>query len=256
MVSGGQRVTSPTAVSFFLFFPALAFSGSFSTSMMSRMIDLASLSQNVSFIVCLFVNFFFVFEFGRFVFHCFLTFWQATTNSYPIITWWGLYVSVLHFICFVCNRQVSVVISTPQGTFLCGGSIISAGYILTAAHCMKDLSSGSVQNPANIIITPGISRPNTATQRGVQRFWVHSTYDASVNPSRRIDLGEEFWYFVSCFFYCCCFQAVLQLTTPLTLTSLVQPINMCSPTSGCGAPGGLFLGLFWIFASDTLFKQI
>jgi hypothetical protein len=157
------------------------------------MIDLASLSQSVSYrLFVVNVEFFFL---------C-LNLAASFSTVFDILTGHDKFLPNHHLVRFlfvpscishvVCNRQVSVVISSSQGTFLCGGSIISPGYILTAGHCMKDLSSGSVQNPANIVITPGISRTASSAQRGVQRFWVHSTYDASTNPSRRIDLGEEF----------------------------------------------------------------
>lgn len=38
--------------------------------------------------------------------------------------------------------QVAVQITVGSSGFLCGGSIIAPNYILTAGHCVRDLSAG------------------------------------------------------------------------------------------------------------------
>lgn len=91
-------------------------------------------------------------------------------------------------------------------------------FILTAGHCAKSLSTGLYTNPASMTVIPGIDRTITGGSRGVTSLWVHPTYDRATSSSGRIDL------------------AVLQLSSPLTLSPSVQPITMCA-SSTCEKAG-------------------
>jgi secreted trypsin-like serine protease len=78
-------------------------------------------------------------------------------GSYPLITW-----------------QTAIEITLGNTQFLCGGSIISPSFVLTAGHCVKDLSSGgTLSDPTTMRVIPGHSRTATSGAKGVLRFWVN-----------------------------------------------------------------------------------
>ena len=100
---------------------------------------------------------------------------QAADVTFPVINW-----------------QVALEILVGTSKSLCGGSIVADRYVVTAAHCLKRLSSGgdSFQNPENMRVKPGRDRGNdNAADRFVQRYWVEPSYSSGTGQSRRIDVG-------------------------------------------------------------------
>src|ERR1041385_7381031 len=71
--------------------------------------------------------------------------------------------------------QVSLGVSWIADLFsahFCGGSVLSAKWIVTAAHCAERL------NPGQIIVTAGTTRlVDGVTRRNVNRIIVHRSYD-------------------------------------------------------------------------------
>jgi len=98
---------------------------------------------------------------------------QAVTgSSYPRVTW-----------------QVALEIRVGNSVSLCGGSIIAPDYVVTAAHCVKQLSNNALQNPSNMILIAGRDRNNQNNARNVLRYWVEPSYDQQVSQPNRIDLA-------------------------------------------------------------------
>lgn len=114
---------------------------------------------------------------------------DVTEGSYPDITW-----------------QVGLIIS---GTRLCGGTIISNRYILTAAHCVKDIYTDYIATPAAIDVRTGISITTPENLYGIA-IWVHPTYkNANIaNNAILVDL------------------AVIELNRPIVFTSMVSAIAL------------------------------
>jgi len=100
---------------------------------------------------------------------------------------------------------VSLFISDNQGKYLCGGSIISSSWIITAAHCLEGIV------PSNILVYAGSNTRWSGTQsRTVSRIIVHSDFNSDdfVN-----DIG------------------LLQLTSPLNMEDPAVS-SICLPSVG------------------------
>ncbi len=124
----------------------------------------------------------------------------ASYSEYPAISW-----------------QVALQTTVGNLQRLCGGSIISPTHILTAGHCVRDLSAATQSNPQNMVAIPGQSRVGGSGARNVLRYFVDPTYTASRSQEQRIDL------------------AIVEVTSPFSLDSRVAVIPMCN--SSCYAAG-------------------
>ncbi|KAL9701950.1 hypothetical protein quinque_005391 [Culex quinquefasciatus] len=74
--------------------------------------------------------------------------------------------------------QAVVLISVPGGTALCGGSILSKNYILTAAHCVVDATGGTVIVGAHNYATYEPSQQRIAF--GLSGIQYHSGYNPEI----------------------------------------------------------------------------
>lgn len=101
--------------------------------------------------------------------------------------------------------QVSL--RTPSGFHFCGGSIYSTRWIVTAAHCIyKDSAS-------NVRVAVGTIYTGQGTLYGVSKLVCHSGYNSN---SLANDIG------------------LVQTSSTITYTSVVQPIALSSSTVGGG----------------------
>jgi len=104
------------------------------------------------------------------------------------------------------------IILKRNGNFLCGGSIIAPGWVLTAGHCV----SGQQNNAHQFTVGAGIHNYNCAnatcmTQVNVQRIILHNQYNGNT-----VDYDH----------------ALLHLSTDLNYGNMIQPI--CLPNSDAG----------------------
>lgn len=107
---------------------------------------------------------------------------------YPDVTW-----------------QVGLIV---EGSGLCGGAILDQWHIVTAAHCIKDINTGVLVNPALVQVRTGIVLNSVQIFRG-QDAWIHPTYQLmNVAGGNAIDL------------------AVIKLNYPIGYSLAVQPIAM------------------------------
>ena len=148
----------------------------------------------------------------------FLSFRPASDqpSAYPYITW-----------------QVGLSI----GNSLCGGSIIDATHVLTAAHCLRSISSNVYANPASITVNVGLNRRFPAYRRTAKTIWVEPSYRSSMRPTNaQIDLG------------------IIEVSEPFVFSSSIQPISLCSSASCWSVPNSankIFVSGFGMRVSEV-----
>ncbi|KXJ80487.1 hypothetical protein RP20_CCG024819 [Aedes albopictus] len=103
--------------------------------------------------------------------------------------------------------QVALVISFNQGSGLCGGSIISNDYILTAAHCVQGASGGTALVGAHNRLNNEPSQQSIVFE--LSGITIHPDYTAN---TIRNDV------------------ATIRLTNSIVFNDRVQPIRLPSPT--------------------------
>lgn len=99
--------------------------------------------------------------------------------------------------------QVSLRITTQQGSFLCGATLVSDQWVLTAAHCIED-ATGNTISPGNITVRAGsLQKDSGGVVAGVSRVIKHHAYESATTDN---DI------------------ALLRLSSPLPLSSTIRPI--------------------------------
>jgi len=99
-------------------------------------------------------------------------------------------------------------IASPFDAHFCGGSVYSERWIITASHCVNDLT------PSQIIITAGTNRlvPGV-TRRNVRRIIMNKNYNATTTDN---DI------------------ALIELLDPLLLTAYIKTVSLLTPTLESG----------------------
>ncbi|RKG79617.1 serine protease [Corallococcus exercitus] len=105
-----------------------------------------------------------------------------------------------------------------SGAFTCGGTLIRAGWVVTAAHCVQGVTPASMRIYAGDLRLGAVEADEQ--YRAVSRKVMHPSYDGSVHDVALLELAQPF--------------SLSQAIQPLTLPDAPAPIGVTYTASGWG----------------------
>jgi trypsin len=126
--------------------------------------------------------------------------------------------------------QVHLLAAGEGRTYQCGGAILSAALVVTAAHCVVDPTTGAPFDPARIVVQAGVSHARTPAPGDRRQVAAVAPGGVAVHPYYAYD-GASSGVAPDD-------VALLALATPLTLDgATARPIGLAAAAPAPGAAG-------------------